>query len=421
MEARRAGEMNQGVLACLLGSRVLDNERHRLFFIRLKCTPHLTSISPHDPYPSTRFRDLTFSFSNHLSNMDLTTQALVGLVFVLSAALYVRSGPGSSQSQPAPPPTSTKSSQKKKQKKKQASTQSTPATASIAAAVEAAPPPSISEPEVSAQEDDPTPVVPTPTSKSKSKAAKKKAKKAAAGLPSENGLVNGSNGHSADEDAGASTLTQAEQLQPRADPAAPFTPNGSFTMADFEAAEEPQEEEVWTSVGGKGAGRLNAVKNPGPAAGTVATGTSSSFASTNPFAVLPSAGGKPSPSNQGRSISIPSSSSAASSGGRNGAATGKFTPSSSSSAASSAEQTKRQRQNAARQAAAKAAKDAEEKERQARLDAHRREARISAAREEERKRATKVARTASGPPNGAGSKQPTASASVNLQGQLVWE
>lgn len=349
--------------------------------------------------------------------MDLLTQVLLVLVFVLSVALFVRSGAGSSSASVA-------SSQQQQQQQKKKQKKKSPAVARTApsAAVEAAPVSSAAS-VTSASEVEEDASVPSATlasassSKSKSKAAKRRAKKAAAAAeaPAVNGTVpHGVNGTSSDAvvaDDHVAQLAAPVQNGSAAPSSQPFTPNGSFTIEDFEPAEEPQEEEIWTSVGGKGAGRLNAIKSGAPGAGNASPspGATSSFASANPFAVLPSGGGNSkSSATQGRSISIPSI-----------ATTNGGAAKSNSSAASTAEQTKRQRQNAARQAAAKAEKQSEERERQARLDAHRREARLAAAREEERKKATKVARSTGGPVGG--SKQPTSSASVNLQGQLVWE
>ncbi|CAO1636004.1 unnamed protein product [Sympodiomycopsis kandeliae] len=374
--------------------------------------------------------------------MDLLTQVLLALVFVLSVALFVRSSSGSSGRSTAASPPSKQSQQKKKKKSKSSAVTLPNSTASTASAEAPASPGVVSEDakeDVSDLEAPAAVTTPATSSKAKSKAAKKKAKKAANGAANSNAdttpQTQQAKGFSGEEPSsapagppsfaaavGASSDSKAVhgtsendvQLNgsiPNGSAATtPFTPNGSVTYADFEPEvdDDPQEEEeAWTSVGGKGAGRLNASIRAASANGN-AQNSATSFASTNPFAVLPSAAKSKTSSSQGRSISIPSSNHEFSNGHAKKA--------SSAATSNATEQTKRQRQNAARSAAAKASKDAEERERQARLDAHRREARLAAAREEEKKRAPKPRSVAAN-----GSKQPTSTASVKLQGQLVWE
>ncbi|CAO1621416.1 unnamed protein product [Parajaminaea phylloscopi] len=200
----------------------------------------------------------------------------------------------------------------------------------------------------------------------------------------------------------------------------PLRPDGTVTYADFESDEDSvsslsranlSDEDDWQQVGGKGAS--SHPKKPEIAVASAGRGNAS-IASANPFALLPSGTSGVAGTNTAvsRSISIPSSTSRTTKTQVGSSRASSSTP--------TAEQTKKQRQNAARAAAAKDAKAAEERARVAKLEAHRRQAQMERIREEESKRARSSASRGQG--TGGGNRGGlNAKASVNGNGQLVWD
>lgn len=164
---------------------------------------------------------------------------------------------------------------------------------------------------------------------------------------------------------------------------------------ETELLSEQDKDEGWSSVGASG-GRIK------PPSAQQQNGNAnksfSSVASANPFAALPDDAAtstvKRLPKTAAPSVRAPAASSRA------------------STAAAEAE-TKKQRQNAQKAQAKKQAKEQAERERLDRLAEHRREQQREAAKQRDMaKRPT---------PHSTSSKQPSAKASVDLNGRLVWE
>lgn len=155
-------------------------------------------------------------------------------------------------------------------------------------------------------------------------------------------------------------------------------------------------DEGWSSVGAS-SGRIKSAPASQQQNGS-STKQYASVASANPFAALPD----DAPTATVKRLPKPAPSTSTRSNGANGKA----------SAPESAE-TKKQRQNAQKAQAKKQAKEQAERERLERLADHRREQQRQAAKQRE---------TAQRPtPYSTSSKQPSAKASVDLNGRLVWD
>ncbi|SPO30749.1 uncharacterized protein UTRI_05366 [Ustilago trichophora] len=179
-------------------------------------------------------------------------------------------------------------------------------------------------------------------------------------------------------------------------------------------------DEGWSSVGGSSA-KVNAnssasAKSNGST--TTNNGLKPSIASTNPFAALPDdattssvrriPASKPSKTSAGAGWTVASSSTSKQSknvSNGNGNLVG-------------ATETKKQRSNANKAQAKKAAKEEAEKLQAERLANHRRQQALEAANQ--KKAAIRPSPHSSGPTQ-ASSKLPTAKASVDLNGRLVWD
>ncbi|SPO30998.1 uncharacterized protein UTRI_05366_B [Ustilago trichophora] len=194
-------------------------------------------------------------------------------------------------------------------------------------------------------------------------------------------------------------------------------PSGYSSVARIPAAqvEAPQPklskkdvDEGWSSVGGS-----SAKVNASSAASTTNNGVKPSIASTNPFAALPD------DATTSSVRRIPAKPAKASAGG--------WTVASSSSSSSSkpknvinanGTESKKQRSNANKTQARKAAKEEAEKLQAERLANHRRQQALEAAKQREVSRRSTPHSTGSSQPS---SKVPTAKASVDLNGRLVWD
>lgn len=161
----------------------------------------------------------------------------------------------------------------------------------------------------------------------------------------------------------------------------------------------------WSSVGGTFPSSSKASASSLKPNGTA---THTSFASTNPFAALPDDAPTASVKR------LPSKPSAPSGGGWTVAAPGpvKSRPNGTASVVGAGE-TKKQRSNANKAAAKKAAKEDAERLQAERLANHRRQQALEAAQQREAAR-----RPA---PHSVSAKTPTAKASVDLNGRLVWD
>ena len=196
-------------------------------------------------------------------------------------------------------------------------------------------------------------------------------------------------------------------------------PSGYSSVARIPApeAEKPKPklskqdvDDGWSSVGGTFSSAAKAQPN-GSGAANGTSSVKSSIASTNPFAALPD---DATTSSVRRIPSKPATSSKATNGGGWTVASSTPKAKANGNVVGAGAETKKQRSNANKSQAKKAAKEEADRLQAERLANHRRQQALDAAKQREAaKRPT--------PHSVGSSKVPTAKASVDLNGRLVWD
>lgn len=367
--------------------------------------------------------------------MDSAKIFALGLAAGLAIHVFVRNSGKTAQKEvghkdtKAQPSIASKSAKSKNKKKNKAKDAPAPASAVEEKKVEATPAPA-SAPIAAKEEVEPAPVATSSSKKNKKKASKQAASAAAAGdsyaeVASEPPAINNETIRAkADAAQTAFTASLGDMRDTEVDP----LPSGYNSVARIPAPEveapkprlsKKDVDDGWSSVGGHFSSSSSSAKTNGTSTAPKANGSSAkgyaAIASTNPFAALPD---DATTSSVRRIPAKPSASKTAANGGWTvaGPAPVKSRPNGASNGVVGASaETKKQRSNANKASAKKAAKEEADRLQAERLANHRRQQ-----AQEQAKQREMANRPAPKSVPGS-SKVPTAKASVDLNGRLVWD
>ncbi|KAJ1017743.1 hypothetical protein NDA16_005062 [Ustilago loliicola] len=364
--------------------------------------------------------------------MDSAKIFALGLAAGLAIHVFVRnSAKAQSAKKEVPESISAASKSTKKNKNKKKAKDNTPAPA--APASEKKPEP-VKEPEpapapvaVVANEEPAAPTTASKKNKKKNKAVNKEEGESHAAVTAEDAnepkINNTAIRAKADATQTAFTSSFGDMRDDEVDP----LPAGYDSVARIPAPEveapkpklsQKERDEGWSSVR-SGAPATNGAKLNGTSSSKpngAANGVRASIASNNPFAALPDDAPTSSVKRLPASTSSTSKSSATANGWTVASASSKPKNKSVVGAAAAEAETKKQRSNANKAQAKKAAKEEADRLQAQRLANHRRQQALEATKQKEAARRPQPSSV-----NVGSAKAPTAKASVDLNGRLVWD